>query len=295
LDKVFIQENKLPYAGYDVERSFDSITQRSFATIKKNGETLVHLDHGFFLKDSTKIGLFSLLGKDAKQIIIGQYSGDAHCCWMYKIYELTKKINLIFDGEEYHSSNIGIVDIDGDRKYEHVLDSYFILDDLSNAESVRPEFVLFYNENEGKYILEKDKFTNYLLRNIEEYIQEYEAISMKISINDSNVYREYLSAILKIIITYIYAGKDREGWEFYNKRYRYANKNVIRSEIVTNLKEDPIYKAIYNKGATGMETSAVGTGSVSTRALSGMRLRTYQRLSGNPAATSCPYQAASLR
>jgi hypothetical protein len=44
LDAIFIKDNKLSYAGYEVEKSLNSAEKKSIATIKKNGATLASLE-----------------------------------------------------------------------------------------------------------------------------------------------------------------------------------------------------------------------------------------------------------
>jgi hypothetical protein len=53
--------------------------------------------------------------------------------------------------------------------------------------------------------------------------------------------------MIKIVISYIYAGKENEGWDFYNNRYRISNKEIIRADILKNLKDDHAYNRIYNR------------------------------------------------
>lgn len=245
LGKVFIKGNRLSYIGYEIERSFDTVEKQYFVTIKKNDEILVYLK---LFKDSN-IGLFPFLGKGTKHLIIYEDSGGSQCCSDYKIYELTTRIKLIFDSKEYKgfTRDISIVDIDGDGKYEIVLSSFFRLERLSNADNIYPSFILSYNKINGKYDLEPRRFTNYLLRRNEKYINEFTNISMDVSMNENVNKDRYTSLLLKIMLNYMYAGKETEGWEFYNRTYRFSDKDGTRLEIINNLKEDHVYKAIYGR------------------------------------------------
>jgi hypothetical protein len=50
-----------------------------------------------------------------------------------------------------------------------------------------------------------------------------------------------------ILLDYVFAGKEKEGWESFNKHYPSADKAVMRSRIRAILRDDPVYKFIYQK------------------------------------------------
>src|SRR5262245_39502419 len=78
LEAAYVEGDKLSYENYDVERSTDTRGLESTATIKKNGRIIASLRNGGFGKESTRFGLFSLLGGESKQLVIMQYTGGAH-------------------------------------------------------------------------------------------------------------------------------------------------------------------------------------------------------------------------
>lgn len=106
-EAAYIDGDKLSYQGYDVERSSDAAEHQSFATIKKKGRTIATLRNGRLGKESTRFGLFPLLGGASKQLVILQYTGGAHCCWTYRIYDFHPKLRVIFDDESYGLDYLG--------------------------------------------------------------------------------------------------------------------------------------------------------------------------------------------
>lgn len=58
LEAAYIEGDKLSYAGYDVERSFDEKEHQSSARIKKDGKTLETVCCGGLEKVTTRFGLF---------------------------------------------------------------------------------------------------------------------------------------------------------------------------------------------------------------------------------------------
>jgi DnaJ domain len=246
-DVIFIKGDKLSYAGYEVEKSLNSTKKKSVATIKKNGVTLVSLESDNESKHAIQIGLFPLLGKEIKQLIIQEWTGGPSCCYIYKIYELIPTMRLIFDGIEYVDDyalrgTLQPIDFHGKGKYDIIMGvgRFMGFDTLCQACSPVPHVVFSYDSEREKFVVSNKNFSSYILRNIEKDISTFEEIDI-----NTDKYDDYLSKILKIILDYIYAGKEEDGWLFYNSRYRFSNKEKIRQEIIKKLTSDPIYKAIY--------------------------------------------------
>jgi hypothetical protein len=236
LEAAFIKGDKLSYAGYDVERSFDAATRESSATIKKNGKTLAIHRNGGLGEASTKIGLFSFLGGGTQQLVIMQYTGGAHCCWIYKIYDLYPKLRLLFDGEKYGIDSIGYEldpkDIDGDGKYEFtqavMTFDYF---HMSHASSVFPSAIFSYDEKMRIYLPANHRFSSYLLKGLEKDLKRVEEERVKIDPHNLITSESYLSAVLQVMLKRIYAGQEAAGWEFFNREYNLNNKDEIKVDI----------------------------------------------------------------
>ena len=56
---------------------------------------------------------------------------------------------------------------------------------------------------------------------------------------------DYLSLVLQVVLRYIYAGKEKETWLFYDKEYHLADKEEMRSKIKKKLESCLVYKKIY--------------------------------------------------
>ena len=255
LEAVYIEDDRLSYAGYDVERSFDEEKHESSATIKKNGKTLATFSNGGFpSKDSTKIGLFPFLGGETKQLVIMQYTGGAHCCWIYKIYDFSPRLRLIFDGEKYGTDSIGYElspeDMDGDGRYEFtqavMTFDYF---HMSHASSVFPSAIFSYDEKRGIYLPANHKFSGHLLEGLEEDLMRVQEERVEIEPDNVISNESYLSAVLQVMLKYIYAGQATDGWNFYDREYQLSDKDEIKADIRKALKGDPIYRSIYRSGA----------------------------------------------
>jgi len=251
LDKVFIKGDQLSYAGYEIGRSLDREKNEYVLTIKKNRKILVNINSWWdSYGDMTKIGVFPLLGKENKQLLVMQYSGGSggfHTC---KIYDLVPNIRVIHDDEEYSLfGGISIIDINKDNKYEIVRrGNSFRTSYMANVDNVYPTVILSYNMNIEKYVIENKSFPDYILANIEYDINKFNSMDLlgNIAIKGS-LFAEYTSAMLEVVVNYIYSGKEKEGWDFFSRRYKLPNKEEVRSDIIKRLNNDPVYKEIYGR------------------------------------------------
>lgn len=251
-EAAYIDGDKLSYQGYDVERSADASGYQSFATIKKNGRIIATLANGGLGKESTRFGLFSLLGGPSKQLVILQYTGGAHCCWTYTIYDFHPNLHVIFDDENYGVEYLGYElsprDIDGDGKFE-LIQSVMTFDyfHMSHASSVFPAAVFSYSEKSRSYVPANQRFAAYVLKDIEDDLKGLESASRDVNPEDIQNKEEYLSAVLKVLLKRIYAGDEADAWKFFDKEYRFSDKNELKSDIRLALRYDPIYRSIYKR------------------------------------------------
>lgn len=251
-EAAYITGDKLSYQGYDVERSLDAAGHQSFATIKKKGRIIATLRNGGLGKESTRFGLFSLLGDASKQLIILQYTGGAHCCWTYRIYDFHPNLHVIFDDESYGLEYLGYElfpeDIDGDGKFELTQGvmtfDYF---HMSHAYSVFPVAVFSYNEKSRTYVPANKRFKAYVLEDIENDLKALELVSRDVNAEEVKNREEYLSAVLKVFLKRIYSGDEADAWKFFDTEYRLSDKIELKSDIRKALRHDPIYRSLYKR------------------------------------------------
>lgn len=250
LEAAYIDGDKLSYAGYDVERATDAANRQSWAIIKKKGRTIARFGNGWLGKDSTKFGLFSLLPGDTKQLVILQYTGGAHCCWVYKIYDFRPQLHLIFDDETYGDAlgyELHPVDIDGDGKCE-LTQAVMTFDyfHMSHASSVLPTAVFAYNDKSRTYLPANKKFSSYLLGGIKDDRTRLESAKANLDPKAVAPHEEYLSAVLGVFLDSVYAGRQADGWSFFNDEYRLSDRQEIKTDIQRAFRNDPIYRSIYS-------------------------------------------------
>jgi len=252
LEAAYIEGDKLSYQGYDIERSTDDSGRLSAATIKKNGRFIATLRNGGLGKESTRFGLFSLLGGESKQLIILQYTGGAHCCWTYRIYDFQPNLHVIFDDENYGLDYLGYElhpeDMDGDGVFE-LTQAVMIFDyfHMSHASSVFPSAVFSYDKKSRVYIPANERFSAYVLDDIENDLKALKSVSRDVDATDLQNREVYLSAVLRVLLKRIYAGDEARAWKFFDAKYQLNDKAEIKSDIKTALQHDPIYRSLYKR------------------------------------------------
>jgi len=250
LDSVFTKGDTLLYKGYEVTRSYDSQTGAWFATLKKGGKVLALFKKGGYLKRMTSFGLFPFLGRETRELIIEQYSGGAHCCWTYWIFNLLPEYEIIYDSEEYPVGyGLTPIDLDKDGVFEftQTILTFDYFDRLCHALSPLPAVVFKYDRRLNKYLPANHLFSDYLLKGIGEDIERVNKLNEKIDFKSYSDERgEYLSAILEVVLRYIYAGKEREAWSFYETEYKLPDKEEVKTKIKEKLESCSIYKYTYS-------------------------------------------------
>lgn len=252
LERAFIKGTRLTYGGYVVTRAVVEREGESRAVISRGGRVLVRLTDGVPRDYATRIGLFPFLGRNAKQLVVEQYTGGAHCCTIYRVYDLGAELRTLFDGDEFGIDEIGedmnVLDIDGDGRYEFTQDvmafDYFM---TSHANSVFPTAVFAYDEGAGKYLPANRKFSAYLLRGVRRDIIKVEALTRRMTKEEraGGFHGEHFRAVLDVLLKYVYAGEEEKGWAFFATHYALADKSEVEAGVKAKLLESAVYRATY--------------------------------------------------
>jgi len=120
LESIFTKGDRLIYQGREVTRSAKPGADSWTITIKKKGKVLERFETGDTMsKDWAKLGLFNFLGGRRKQLIVEGYSGGAHCCWQYRIVDLSPIYRVLYNSDDWNVGNrLTPVDLDKDGVFE---------------------------------------------------------------------------------------------------------------------------------------------------------------------------------
>ncbi len=249
LGEVFTKDERLLYMGYEVKKCYDPEGDSWFAVLKKGDQVLATFDRGY-TKEWTSFGLFPFLGKNTKQLVVEQFSGGAHCCWSYWIFDLFPDFEAVYDSQEYpvgYTLDTLDLDKDGVLEFTQGLLTFDYFDRLCHALSPIPIVVFGYDEEKRKYLPVSHIFPEYLLEGIEKDIERVEQFQEKTgSATYDDSLGDYLSLVLQVVLRYIYAGQEEEAWLFYNREYDLPDKQEMKSKIEKQLENCLMYKDIYN-------------------------------------------------
>jgi hypothetical protein len=255
-NELFIKANSLDYNGYNIIKlqkkvrdpypvskpSKPQLIDVFYTVLKKDGRTVAEID-GFYygLGNSNDFGLFPVLGGKAKQLFIRQAAPRSGRHW---VVDLDSPFRVIFDSYDYQvgGEDFNLVDVDGDGIYEILLEGPSfskVFAELSMADTPLPMAVFKYDWQERKYLPANHLVQDYALKG-----SDYQIKQLK-----SDTGPGYLSDRLDILLRYIYAGKENEGWSFFDREYQLADKAEVKSRVESVLKQHPFYKSIYSKRA----------------------------------------------
>ena len=245
LNKICTDGERLEYEGYKVWKEYDSKADKSKVTIRKAGRILAINSDGRGLGDSSCFGLYPVLGGEKKQLITVQTSGGAHCCFSYRIYDLSPKFRLLFDSGKYPIGDgfdeLEFKDIDGDGVQEFTQRdmTFDYWEGLGYVSSPQPNIVFQYDPRIKRFHPANKKFSAYLLRDVASAIRAL----------DPNDPAQHWAYGLDITLRYIYAGEEREAWRFYDKAFspKLYEKDEMKAKIKKTLMSDVVYRLLYQR------------------------------------------------
>lgn len=213
------------------------------AIIQKNGKTLLKLDgvyHGF--GNATDFALFPLLGENQKQLIVSHTvpRGGIHY-----VIDFSPNPKVIFDSRDFAigGEDLAIEDVDNDGIYEVLLAKSGDYFNFVSSEIPYVTIIFQFDKQTQKFLPVNHKLPEFSLWYIDGQIKRF---------NEGKEKR--FSDVLDITLTYLYTGKEKEAWEFFDKNFlsqdwsfgRVENNEEAKEKIKAALDKDPIYKFIKN-------------------------------------------------
>lgn len=244
-------QSKKSYLGYTIEKLSSSESNTSTVIIRKGKTLLAKHKDGFGDYRASEFEFLPVLGQKDKQLVVTQFTGGIHCCRKYWVYDLKPKFRLIFRSKDYDMGDGGDIgegifqNLDADKELELVdrNDAFLYFDDLAYVSSPRPLLVFDYSHKTGKFRLANRKFRSYILKNEETWIKR--AFEAK-----ATTPGQYMADIFSIMLDYIYNGRRKEGWRFYEaERLSKSDEWTFHSkaDILDVLTKDKAYQTIYSR------------------------------------------------
>lgn len=238
-----VSEDALIYKGYTLEKRFKShpdLTDKAktveYAVLRQSDRKIEKFDlieHPLSVID---FGLFSFLGSEEKQIFISQTAPRSGSHW---IVSFKPEYQSIFNSSEFNvgGEDFQIGDFDKDGVYELSFANYISLKSNSQTPATSmpfTEIIFKFNPILNKYLPANPQFAHYLLRDVDEQTK---------LIRRENKDTQFAD-VLDITLKYIYAGKEKDAWEFFEERYDFEDKQIRINAVKSAFEKDVIYKSL---------------------------------------------------
>ena len=248
----FLQGYRVRFHGYEAKKQhkmvrvegLPKLVDITYGGLARKGQMVSKFD-GFKgnyhpLGSAVDFGLLSLLNNGSKQLIVEQTQWRA---WAHWIVDLSSHHRVIFDGPKWGvGRELLYGDLDGDGVYEisQAVPAFVFFENLSNATSHLVDIVFKYDPQKGEYLPTNQIFAGKTLGPIESEAK---------NLNRSDQ-RSFGSQMLEIMLRYIYAGRKKEAWSFYDRAYPFADKVELKVKIEKTLKNEAVYRFIYSNTAS---------------------------------------------
>jgi hypothetical protein len=195
---------------------------------------------------ASDFALLPLLNGTEQQLLVGQTQPRSGRFW---IVSLSPKFRILLDTDEYGNfrEEPTVVDLDDDGTYEFI-NSMWDFGGIGRAfrplSTPQPCIIFSYDRKTGRYVPANDKFQR---RELDAIAEEIKALS-PIADETGEVYYDRRASIL---LRYVFAGKEKEGWEFFEKHYQLEDKQEIMKALKAALRKQAAYRYIYSRVSPG--------------------------------------------
>ncbi len=264
-DLEFQGDATIEHEGYSIENSLDGLAisrnERRLLSMKNNNGGW---RHGVF-------GLRYLLDNGRKQLVYLTTTGGNHCCAEFVIVDFPKSgPSMIFRSDDYGVQIVELdtdalmtFDIDGDGRLEITQRTTHGLGDCATAANPVTYVGFSYNTKLKRYIPMR-RLVPVMVNWIAE---KRRRIELENELIEEGQYPGspcgYDSDITAVALSYVYIGRESEGYKFYLENYRaldysktppvyttnFSRKQARKSlaEMKQTLAHDKLYGKVYNR------------------------------------------------
>lgn len=222
IDEIVSEKKYLIYKGYKIrqfltKKKYDDapIADIADAVLEKNGKQLLQFDGSYYpLGNQMQFGLYSLLKNKNKEMLVYENTNRFGRCW---VVSFDNEAKLIFDSKDWDSFRewVSFKDFENDGIYEISMARYDHAGFTSLASIDMPlvSIIFKYDEKVGKYLPANHK---------------YQETAKKLMHSGNNLgFRE----VMENFLAYIYAGMEKEAWEYFEKKYNFGENSPYSSNF----------------------------------------------------------------
>lgn len=250
----FVNVDSIAYGEYEIARLHKVVRDKpsgldmpvTYAVLKSKGKVIATFDGGVYypLGNTTEFGFASLLGGETKQLVISEAAPRDGRHW---IIDVSSDGATLFDSHDWDlgREDVCVHDFDGDGIAELSMPTtaFWGFESISHADSPMPGVVFKFDAKSRKFLPDKYAFS----RGLTDIEEDIEAIDPNEKPQEGFAGR-YLAVRLDIFLRYVYAGRERDGWSFFEKFYNLDDKKEIEQKIKATLEKEPVYRFVYGKG-----------------------------------------------
>jgi hypothetical protein len=267
LDKVWVDRDSMRVGDFRVLRECSQAGCRLAINRGRKSVWSTEVEQG--RPDWVRYGFFQFLPGKRKQLIVHTYSGGAHCCYDYAIFEIQgRRLEKLYDSSRYDSANeIGNelvpIDINQDGTYEFYQDvmAFDYMGFAGHASATFPPAIFWFDKRHRKFVLANKRFSSFVLRRMEKNLanlKEWQRENNERTGGHPDMTRitdDELSevAVREKFLDLVYAGKEREAWPYFKRSYKSSGgdgyQEQFRAQFIRDFRKafdnDPTYLSIY--------------------------------------------------
>ncbi len=252
IDDLLSGENRLKFGDFELRKTVESYgaandLRKIVLVMEYRGQevkparfetsraAVEELNAGF------KTGLVRLLGEgNEPQIVIMNFSGGAHCCWSYWVYATFPAPRKIFETVKWglgYQLEYADIDHDGSSEISQSIMTFDYFERCCHAASALPRIIFKFDESCGEYVPANARFPAGLLKDTNRLIADLK--NLEIEKEDSGGF--FLGAVLQIVLPYVYAGREKEGWGIFDRIYTLPDREEMKAKVFAALEGDAVY------------------------------------------------------
>ncbi len=252
---TFAREGPLALNGYEVSRREKTVRyayprednsapeelDAAYVVLKRKGRVVAKFDgveSGVGV--ATDFGAFPFLGGGARQLAVSLTVPRGGRHWVVDLS--SPRPRVVFDSYDYGvgREELSVIDLDSDGTYELSMPvtTFYMFENMAMAETPLPEIVFKYDAKARRYLPANRLFPDYALRKVDGDIE---------ALKPDNP--AYMSERLDILLRYVYAGREREGWDFFDRAYARADRDALKRKIASALGKEPVYRFLHRAAA----------------------------------------------
>jgi len=260
LADIWIDKDRTKLGEYKIERAClgsEHLGHCSLSIFLK-GRQIRTFENDSANKIWLKYGFFNFLGGENKQLVVFTYSGGAHCCYGYTIFDLTPKFTVLYDTTKSDSADaddvgneLVPVDIDQDGVYEFYQDVMAFDYDAPGGHSTStfPPAIFAFDKSSHKFVPANKRFPEFVLNRLRKNLADLKPWAEDSAKRGTVIPLEELDeiSVREKFLYMVYAGQKDQAWKYFNDNYRFEFREKFRHDFLDAFQHDPTYLSIYGQ------------------------------------------------